>query len=167
MTCPSQSPRLNRPQYIRWTLQTMKILTVESFTVPILIPNIRLKILFSNTLNLYSSLNVRYDVSHPYWLYYGFIYFNFQIIREKFIRQKGLDSTITWISCYKSTFYSLMIYTYGSIFYSLEKCYTNCTIAWYYSKLGFITQNYQSSWAFVWHSTIFNWWIENEVRNRI
>ena len=29
MTCPSQSPRLNHPDYIRWTIQSMKFLIVS------------------------------------------------------------------------------------------------------------------------------------------
>jgi hypothetical protein len=36
--------------------------------LPFLGPNILLSILFSNTLNLYSSLRVRDQVSHPYKL---------------------------------------------------------------------------------------------------
>ena len=59
MTCPFQSSRLNHPNYIRWTIQTMKFLIAEPSSVPICI-------LFSNTLHLRSSLNVRYHVSQPY-----------------------------------------------------------------------------------------------------
>ena len=70
-------------------------------------PNIRLRILFSNTLSLRSSLNVRDHASQPSQLaiLFFFIYFNFQILREKSRRQECLDWIITWISCFKSTFY--------------------------------------------------------------
>ena len=47
----------------------MKFLIVEPSPLPILSllgPNIRLRILFSNTLSLDSSLNVRDHVSQPY-----------------------------------------------------------------------------------------------------
>jgi hypothetical protein len=48
----------------------MKIRTVEllysSVTSSLLGPNILLSTLFSNTLSLWSSLNVRDQVSHPY-----------------------------------------------------------------------------------------------------
>jgi len=45
----------------------MKFLIVEPSPLPILLgPNIRLRILFSNTLSLHSSLNVRDHVSQPY-----------------------------------------------------------------------------------------------------
>ena len=47
----------------------MKFLIVEPFPLPILTllgPNIRLRILFSNTLSLDSSLDVRGNVSQPY-----------------------------------------------------------------------------------------------------
>ena len=60
MPCPSQSSRLNHPDYIRWTVQTVKLFA------SLLVPNIRLRILFSNTLSLRSSLNVRDHASHPY-----------------------------------------------------------------------------------------------------
>ena len=49
----TQSSRFNHPDYIRWTVQTMKYLIVEPSPVHILIilgPNIRLKNLFSNTI---------------------------------------------------------------------------------------------------------------------
>ena len=59
MTCPSQSYILNHADYIRWMVQTVKFLIVEPFRLSISIPNIRLMILFSNSLSLRSSLNVR------------------------------------------------------------------------------------------------------------
>ena len=46
-------------------VQTMKFLIVEPSPLPIPIPH-HLRILFSNTLSLYSSLNVRDYVSQPY-----------------------------------------------------------------------------------------------------
>ena len=51
---------------------------------------------YSNDLNLSFSLNVRDDFTGIYNLqYYCFKYFNFQILREKPIRQKCLDWIIT------------------------------------------------------------------------
>jgi hypothetical protein len=44
----------------------MKFLIVEPSPLPIFIPNILLKILFSNNPSLRSSLNVRDHVSQPY-----------------------------------------------------------------------------------------------------
>ena len=38
MTCPSQTSRLNQPDYIRSKVQTMKFLIVEPSPLPILIP---------------------------------------------------------------------------------------------------------------------------------
>ena len=38
MPCPSQSSWLNHPDYIRWTVQTMKFLIVKPSPLPILIP---------------------------------------------------------------------------------------------------------------------------------
>ena len=38
MSCPSQSSRFNHPDFIRWTIQTMKFLIVEPSPLPILIP---------------------------------------------------------------------------------------------------------------------------------
>ena len=67
--CPSKYSRFNHSDYIRWTVQTMKFLIGEPSPLPILfflIANNRLRILFSNTLSLHSSLNVRDHVSQPY-----------------------------------------------------------------------------------------------------
>jgi hypothetical protein len=72
MTYLSQSSRLNHPDYISWTVQTMKFLIVEPSPLPIPIPlallgpNIRRRILFSNTFSLYSSLNVGDHVLQRY-----------------------------------------------------------------------------------------------------
>ena len=67
--CPSQSSRFNHPDYIRWTVQTMKFLIVNPSPLPIRIrlgpKYIRLMILFSNTFSLHSSLNVRDHASNP------------------------------------------------------------------------------------------------------
>ena len=75
-------------------------------------PNIRLRILFSNTLTLHSSLNARDHVSQPYSTTGNIIvlytYFNFLILREKSRKQKCLDWTITRIFCFKSTFHFLV-----------------------------------------------------------
>ena len=67
-TWPSHLKLLNHLDYIKWTVQTMKLLIKEPSSLPIssfLGPNNRLKILFSNTISLRSSLNVREHVSHP------------------------------------------------------------------------------------------------------
>ena len=50
-------------------MKTMRFLIVKLFPLTILIPlgqNIRLRILFSNNINMNSSLNVRDEVSQPY-----------------------------------------------------------------------------------------------------
>ena len=69
MTYPSQSSTLNHPDSIRWIVQTQKFLkwsNLHSPTESLLGPNIRLRILFSNTLSQHSSLNVKDHASHPY-----------------------------------------------------------------------------------------------------
>ena len=63
------SSRFNHPDYIRWTIQTMKFLIVEPSPLPIRIlfgPNVRPGILFSNTLSLHSSPNAGDYVSQPF-----------------------------------------------------------------------------------------------------
>jgi hypothetical protein len=54
-------------------------------------PNILLSTLFSNTLNLWSSLSVRDQISHSYkttgTIMFFFIYFNFYVFREETGRQ--------------------------------------------------------------------------------
>ena len=70
MTSPFQSSTFNHLNYIGWTVQTMKFLIMEPSTLPfssLLGPNIRIRILFSNTLTLNSSLNVRDHVSQPFF----------------------------------------------------------------------------------------------------
>ena len=58
MPCPSESSRFNHPNYITRTSQLPDLIPLK--------PNICLWILFSNTLSLHSSLNVRDHVSQPY-----------------------------------------------------------------------------------------------------
>ena len=61
----------------------MKFLIVEPSPLPILIPLgpiIRLGILFSNTLSLHSSLNVRDHISHPYSTTGNIIVLNLYVI---------------------------------------------------------------------------------------
>ena len=83
--------------------------TMFPFSI-LLSPNIRLRILFSFTLSMLSSLNVRDHVSKPYsTMEISFlIYFNFHNLREKSRRQKCLDLIIARISCFISTFYFLV-----------------------------------------------------------
>ena len=50
MPCPSQSSRFNHPDYIKWTVQTMKFLIVEPSPLPILIPLRPKKIFTSGSL---------------------------------------------------------------------------------------------------------------------
>ena len=65
----------------------MKFLIMEPSPLPILMPfGPKYSPQFLNTLSLLNSLNVRDHVSQKYsnnWRYYCFIYFNFQILREK------------------------------------------------------------------------------------
>ena len=78
-------------------VQTMKFDTVEPSLSPFSFhmgPNICLRILFSDTLSLHSSLNLR-DYVLPVRLVICFIYFNFQVSNGKSRRQwfaaKGED----------------------------------------------------------------------------
>jgi hypothetical protein len=69
MSCTSHPPWLDNSNYTWWTVQVMKLLMQLSPTSYHFIPfgpNILLSTLFSNTLSLCSSLNVRDQVSHPY-----------------------------------------------------------------------------------------------------
>ena len=65
MCRPSHSSRFYHMNNIGWSFSLRSFLhsLVTSF---LLDPNILLNILFSNTLSLRSSLNVRHQVSHPY-----------------------------------------------------------------------------------------------------
>jgi hypothetical protein len=70
MLLPSHPPRLDYSNYTWRRVQIMKLLVMQ-FSPPSrhlipLGPNILLSILFSNTLSLCSSLNVRDRVSHSY-----------------------------------------------------------------------------------------------------
>ena len=91
---------LNIFRYNLWSCSLWSIL--HSIFASVFGPNIRLRILFSNTLRLCSSLNVWGHASQP-WQYYCFIYFNFQIFREKSRRKKCLDCIISqhFISSWK------------------------------------------------------------------
>jgi hypothetical protein len=70
-TCPwSHAPWSDHPSNIRWTVEIMKLFIVQfsstSVTTSLLGRNMHLSTLFSNTLNVCSSLNVRDQVTHPY-----------------------------------------------------------------------------------------------------
>jgi hypothetical protein len=69
MHCQSHPPWLDHSDYV-WRVQVMKLSLCSFFQSPITSslfgPNILLSTLFSNTLSLCSSLNVRDQVSHPY-----------------------------------------------------------------------------------------------------
>jgi hypothetical protein len=66
----SHPPWGDHPNNIWWSVQVMKLLIMQSVqpltTSSLLGPNILLSNLFSNTLNLCSSLSVRDEVSYPY-----------------------------------------------------------------------------------------------------
>jgi hypothetical protein len=70
MPRPSHSSRFDYLNNIRWWVQVLKFPLCSLLHSPVasslLGPNILLSTLFSNTLSLCSSLNVRDQVSHPY-----------------------------------------------------------------------------------------------------
>jgi hypothetical protein len=68
--CPSHPPWLHHSNYVWRGVQVMKLLIMQfpliSFTSSLLGSNILLSTLFSNTLSLCFSHNVRDQISHPY-----------------------------------------------------------------------------------------------------
>jgi hypothetical protein len=70
MSCPSPPPGLDHSNYTWRRAQVTKFLIMQFLQPPVTSslfgPNILLSTLFSNTLSLCSSLNVRDQVSHPY-----------------------------------------------------------------------------------------------------
>ena len=66
MTCTSQSYRLNHSDYIRCNGTNYEVPHCEAFYTPHSHPNIRLRILSSNTHSLLSSLNERDHVLQAY-----------------------------------------------------------------------------------------------------
>ena len=82
--------------YIRWRVQTITFLIVEPSTLPILIPlapKYSPQDLFSNTLSLHSSLNVRDHVSQPYSTTGNIIVL--YILIFKFL-ERSLDDKSVW-----------------------------------------------------------------------
>ena len=80
MACPSQYSIFNHPDYIRWTVQTMKFLIVEPSPLPILIPlGSKYSPQVLDSLNVVTILGERYKLwiphcgafstphSHPPW----------------------------------------------------------------------------------------------------
>jgi len=66
MPCPSHSP-FDHLNNIRWALSSSLCSFLYSpVTSSLLVPNILLNILFSNTLSICSSLNINDQVQHPY-----------------------------------------------------------------------------------------------------
>jgi hypothetical protein len=69
MFCPTHPPWLHHSNYVWWEVQVMKLIMQfppSPVTSSLFGPKILLSTLFSNTVSLYSSLNVRDQVSHPY-----------------------------------------------------------------------------------------------------
>ena len=70
MSRPSHSSRFYNPNNIWWGIQVINLLVIYFSPLPCYLaplrPNILLGTLFSNTLNLRSSLSVCDQVSHPY-----------------------------------------------------------------------------------------------------
>ena len=99
------------PDYFRWTVQIMKFLILESSPLSIFIAlglNIRLMILFSNTLSLLSFLKLRDNSSQPYSTTGNiFVLYNLIFI----FLESSLDWIITWNSYFNSTFHSIWFVT--------------------------------------------------------
>jgi hypothetical protein len=71
MLCPLHRPWFDHSSNIWWGVQVMKLFIIMQFSPPsytssLLGLNVLLSNLFSSTLSLCSSLNVRDQVSHPY-----------------------------------------------------------------------------------------------------
>jgi hypothetical protein len=70
MPCLSHPPLLDHYNYLWWRVQVMKLLIMQFFlphSISFLFGiNIFLNTLFSNIFSLYSSLNIRDQVSHPF-----------------------------------------------------------------------------------------------------
>jgi hypothetical protein len=68
MSRPSHPPRVDRPNFIWWSVHIMKLFVTYFFHSPVtsspLGPNFFIGTLFSNTLNLCFSLRARNQVSH-------------------------------------------------------------------------------------------------------
>jgi hypothetical protein len=70
MLCPHHPSGLDHSNYIWRRVQVMKLLIMQFFATPYHLTPLRFKYsiqhMFSNTLSVCFSLNVRYQVSHPY-----------------------------------------------------------------------------------------------------
>ena len=104
-------PRFNHPVCIRWTVQTVKFLIVEPSPLPILTP-LQPKYSPQDPVFKYpSSLNVRDHVSQSYSTTGNIIVLYiliFKFLGRNREDKRGLDWIITWISCFKSTFYFVL-----------------------------------------------------------
>jgi hypothetical protein len=104
MPRPSHPRRFHHNNICRRTVQIMESLIMQFSSVSchftLLGQNILLSTLLSNTIiNLYSSINLRDQVSHPYKtsIITVFVYFNLYVFRKQAGRQKILNCVVTSI----------------------------------------------------------------------
>ena len=108
LPCPSKYSWFNLRDYFRLTVQTTKNLIVV-FPFPIIIPfGPKLSPQDPVFKHPYSRLrdHISQRMSHN-WQYYCFVYFNFQILKEKSRTRMCLDRIRTWIPFFENTFYLL------------------------------------------------------------